>query len=96
MPRQRQAAAGDAGTRPLWFTPPGGEQNRRPALTRDRVVAEALAVISAGACRPNRRLEDPDRLRTRARQICPICAAGKPAARWGEMWLPPRNQTSVA
>jgi AcrR family transcriptional regulator len=47
MPRQRQAAADDAGTRPLWFTPPGGEQNRRPALTRDRVVAEALAVISA-------------------------------------------------
>jgi len=48
MPRQRQAAADDAGTRPLWFTPPGGEQNRRPVLTRDRVVAEALAVISAG------------------------------------------------
>jgi len=46
MPRQRQAAADDAGT-PLWFTPPGGEQNRRPVLTRDRVVAEALAVISA-------------------------------------------------
>jgi AcrR family transcriptional regulator len=48
MPRQRQAAADDAGTRPLWFTPPGGEQNRRPVLTRDRVVAEALAIISAG------------------------------------------------
>src|SRR5580698_10417201 len=47
MPRQRQAAGDDAGTGPLWFTPPGGEQNRRPVLTRDRVVAEALAVISA-------------------------------------------------
>ena len=47
MPRQRQAAADDAGTRPLWFNPPGGEQNRRRALTRDRVVAEALAIISA-------------------------------------------------
>jgi len=47
MPRQRQAATDDAGTGPLWFTPPGGEQNRRPVLTRDRVVAEALAVISA-------------------------------------------------
>jgi AcrR family transcriptional regulator len=47
MPRQRQAAADDAGTGPLWFTPPGGEQNRRPVLTRDRVVAEALMVISA-------------------------------------------------
>jgi AcrR family transcriptional regulator len=48
MPRQRQAAADDAGTRPLWFNPPGGEQNRRRALTRDRVIAEALAIISAG------------------------------------------------
>lgn len=47
MPRQRQAAADDAGTGPLWFTPPGGEQNRRPVLTRDRVVAEALAIVSA-------------------------------------------------
>ena len=47
MPRQRQAAADDAGTGPLWFIPPGGEENRRPVLTRDRVVAEALAIISA-------------------------------------------------
>ena len=48
MASQRQAAADDAGTGPLWFNPPGGEQNRRPVLTRDRVVAEALAIISAG------------------------------------------------
>jgi AcrR family transcriptional regulator len=48
MDSQRQAAGDNAGTRPLWFNPPGGEQNRRPALTRDRVVAEALAIISAG------------------------------------------------
>jgi AcrR family transcriptional regulator len=47
MPRQRQAAADDTETRPLWFTPPDGEQNRRRVLTRDRVVAEALAIISA-------------------------------------------------
>jgi TetR/AcrR family transcriptional regulator, tetracycline repressor protein len=47
MPSQRPAAADDAGTRPLWFSPPDGEQNRRPVLTRDRVVAEALAIISA-------------------------------------------------
>jgi AcrR family transcriptional regulator len=47
MPSQRQAAADDAGTRPLWFNPPGGEQNRRRVLTRDLVVAEALAIISA-------------------------------------------------
>jgi AcrR family transcriptional regulator len=42
-------AAGHSGasTRPLWFTPPDGEENRRRALTRERVVAEALAVISA-------------------------------------------------
>ena len=47
MPRQRQAAADDAGTRPLWFNPPAGQQSRRRVLTRDRVVAEALAIISA-------------------------------------------------
>jgi AcrR family transcriptional regulator len=45
---QRQQAAGDgAGTHPLWFTPPDGEDSRRRALTRDRVVAEALAIITA-------------------------------------------------
>ena len=47
MPRQRQAADDDAGTGPLWFNPPGGEESRRRVLTRDRVVAEALAIISA-------------------------------------------------
>src|SRR6476620_9410707 len=46
MDSQRQAAGHSAGT--LWFNPPGGEENRRRALTRDRVVAEALAFISAG------------------------------------------------
>ena len=46
MDSQRQAAAGhSAGT--LWFNPPGGEENRRRVLTRDRVVAEALAIVSA-------------------------------------------------
>jgi AcrR family transcriptional regulator len=47
MASQRQAAGDDAGTGPLWFNPPGGEESRRRALTRDRVVAEALAIISA-------------------------------------------------
>ncbi len=41
------AAADDAGSRQLWFTPPAGEQNRRRTLTRERVVAEALTVIGA-------------------------------------------------
>ena len=45
MDSQRQAAGHSAGT--LWFNPRGGEENRRRALTRDRVVAEALAIISA-------------------------------------------------
>jgi TetR/AcrR family tetracycline transcriptional repressor len=31
----------------LWFSPPDGEESRRRALTRERVVAEALAVIAA-------------------------------------------------
>ena len=46
MDSRRQEAGHSAGT--LWFNPPGGEENRRRVLTRDRVVAEALAIISAG------------------------------------------------
>ena len=36
-----------ASQRDLWFSPPDGEQNRRRTLTREQVVAEALAVIAA-------------------------------------------------
>jgi len=41
--------AGDsADPAPLWFNPPAGRENRpRRALTRDRVAAEALEIISA-------------------------------------------------
>jgi AcrR family transcriptional regulator len=39
--------AADAGQQSLWFSPPDGEETRRRALTRERVVAEALAVIGA-------------------------------------------------
>jgi AcrR family transcriptional regulator len=39
--------AGDTGTRSLWFNPPDGGETGRRTLTRERVVAEALAVISA-------------------------------------------------
>ena len=46
MDSQQQAADG-TGTRPLWFSPPDARENRRRVLTRDRVVAEALAIISA-------------------------------------------------
>ena len=45
MAKTPQRAA-DSGPE-LWFNPPGGEENRRRTLTRERVVAEALAVISA-------------------------------------------------
>ncbi len=45
MTRPRQAGA-DAGQHPLWFSPPDGEESRRRALTRERVVAEALIVIA--------------------------------------------------
>jgi AcrR family transcriptional regulator len=38
--------AADAGQRSLWFSPPDGEEVRRRALTRERVVAEALTIIS--------------------------------------------------
>ena len=39
---------GDAGSRSLWFTPPDDDaETGRRLLTRERVVAEALTVISA-------------------------------------------------
>jgi AcrR family transcriptional regulator len=40
-------AAASAGQPPLWFPTPHDDQTRRRALTRERVVAEALTVISA-------------------------------------------------
>ena len=39
--------ADEAGTDSLWFPPPAGERNDRRTLTRERVVVEALAVITA-------------------------------------------------
>jgi AcrR family transcriptional regulator len=36
----------DARARSLWFDPPTDDQDRRPRLTRERVVTEALAVIA--------------------------------------------------
>ena len=46
--KQGEAVAVEAGSRSLWFNPPvGDEENRRRTLTRERVVAEALAVIGA-------------------------------------------------
>jgi AcrR family transcriptional regulator len=44
MPNQPQPAAG-AGQQALWFNPPDGQENRRRTLTREQVVAEALAII---------------------------------------------------
>jgi len=41
----RPPAAADAGQRLLWFSPPDVDESPRPALTRERVVAEALTVI---------------------------------------------------
>jgi AcrR family transcriptional regulator len=39
--------AGHAGTRSLWFNPPDEGESGRRQLTRERVVAEALSIISA-------------------------------------------------
>jgi AcrR family transcriptional regulator len=36
----------DEGSRSLWFQPPTAVEDRRPALTRERVVAEALTIIA--------------------------------------------------
>jgi AcrR family transcriptional regulator len=40
------APATDGRSRSLWFNAPMNDQDRRPQLTRERVVAEALAVIA--------------------------------------------------
>jgi AcrR family transcriptional regulator len=42
----RQDGADGAGSHPLWFIPPAGQEAQRRVLTRERVVAEALATIS--------------------------------------------------
>ena len=47
MARRPDPADADADSRPLWFSAPFNEEERRRTLTRDRVVAEALAVIGA-------------------------------------------------
>ena len=47
MAQRQQPAVDDALARPLWFIPPAGDENRRRSLTREQVVAEALAVIGA-------------------------------------------------
>jgi TetR/AcrR family tetracycline transcriptional repressor len=39
-------SATDEGSHSLWFNPPDDDPDRRPQLTRKRVVAEALAVIA--------------------------------------------------
>ncbi len=44
VPPQAQA---EADPRQLWFSPPDSEPSQRRALTRERVVAEALAVIGS-------------------------------------------------
>ncbi len=48
--KRARAASGDpatdGGSTSLWFNAPMNDQDRRPQLTRQRVVAEALAVIA--------------------------------------------------
>ncbi len=47
MTKRRQATTVDAGSRPLWFTSSVGDEERRRALTRERIVSEAVTVIGA-------------------------------------------------
>jgi AcrR family transcriptional regulator len=44
--RPANAPVGEAAARPLWFAPPVDDRDRRRTLTRERVVAEALTIIS--------------------------------------------------
>jgi len=71
------AAAGDAGSHQLWFAPPVIDQDRRRTLTRERLVAEALAVIAA---------DRVDALSMRALAeafLAPLYAGGLPARETG-------------
>ena len=45
MARRSPATSAGAGSRPLWFSPPFGDEEPRQTLTRERVVAEAVTVI---------------------------------------------------
>jgi len=73
-------AAAVAGPQQLWFSPPDSEASPRRALTRERVVAEALTVIGA------RRPERPQHARPRrppgrgSRRPVPSCAQQGSAA----------------
>jgi AcrR family transcriptional regulator len=42
----RVLPATDGGSRSLWFSPPVDDPDRRPQLTRQRIVTEALAIIA--------------------------------------------------
>ena len=46
MAQPRQDGAVGADSHRLWFLPPAGQEVQRRALTRERVVAEALAIIA--------------------------------------------------
>lgn len=46
MAQPRQDGAVGAHAHRLWFLPPAGQEVQRRALTRERVVAEALAIIA--------------------------------------------------
>ncbi len=46
MARQRQDSADGPDSHQLWFMPPAGQETQRRVLTRERVVAEALAAIA--------------------------------------------------
>jgi AcrR family transcriptional regulator len=47
QPRQDGVdSAAVAGSHPMWFIPPAGQETQRRVLTRERVVAEALAIIA--------------------------------------------------
>jgi hypothetical protein len=45
--RDADSPADDPASRPLWFAPPIDNGDRRRTLTSERVVAEALTIISS-------------------------------------------------
>jgi hypothetical protein len=89
VPNQPQPAAG-AGQQPLWFNPPDGQESRRRTLTREQVVAEALAVIAADGAGALSMRALAARLGVAPVRCTGTCAARSSFATWPWMGCRPR------
>jgi hypothetical protein len=89
LPNPPQEAA-DVGPQTLWFSPPGGAESRRRTLTREQVVAEALAVIAADGAGALSMRALAARLGVAPVRCTGTCAARSSFATWPWMGCRPR------